>query len=879
MKLLDNTSHKIRKLTFISLFLMALFSGSLAATTQATANDLSDKTSMGGSEGINLGNGLADISATMNVTISGEIKGINLTGEPIAINDAIYVDSKDDLGDVNPGNGLCQASNGLCTLRAAIDEANGRPGIDLIRIPAGNYPVEGQLVIKDSVTISGEGKHDTLIDGQNITEILKVQTTEMLVCDSTNNSIVSYDIHGKPNKNFVPPEANGLSDPMAIAIGPDRYLYVTTKNAGVFKYHPNGSFAGMFIASPPAGSLFTDGAFGPSNTLGDGFYLADYIPKGKILRYGETNGNNLISTITDDELSQPLNLAFDDYYVYVTDPASNNIQRYYAPSEVLAGIFIEGLNSPQGLVFKGNAVYVANGGTNSVLKFDTNGNFLETFISPGSGGLDTPTDIGFGPDGDFYVISSKTKEILRFNGATGAFKDVFIKEDNKYLSYPTCFEWQDGKGNGPVVLINQLTIQNGLTQGPNGNTSGLKINHGSTVFLRDTVIRNNTSSIDGGGISNQGTLRIYDSEILDNYVPAGGNGATSRGGGIYNSGFLELRRSLVANNFATRGGGIFNNTGNFGPGESHLINSTISKNKAIGAGGGIFNIGSTMFINHSTITQNQAKVIANTVESIRVGGGIYNLSPAVVHIGNSIVAGNSDNRTQFAPDFSPDCFNEASGNLISEGQNMIGVLSSNCYFSEQPNDQIGNSSNPLDPMLGSLLNRVHMPLKDSPAIDNGLSVSKPFKFYTFTCLEGDQNKQSRPIDGDLNISSRCDIGAAEYFPDGTYEVVVAEFLGDKEGLEISSFGSIELGGFSEKQLVITNNTDKLVEVKDLQLPDGFETADRFIPFAVEPGERAELTIMFNPADYGSYKGGMSLMIGEQRFQWTLVGEATKPDGR
>lgn len=45
------------------------------------------------------------------------------------------VDSTADAVDVNPGDGVCAAASGPCTLRAAIMEANAFGGPDIISFP------------------------------------------------------------------------------------------------------------------------------------------------------------------------------------------------------------------------------------------------------------------------------------------------------------------------------------------------------------------------------------------------------------------------------------------------------------------------------------------------------------------------------------------------------------------------------------------------------------------------------------------------------------------------------------------------------------------------------------------------------------------------
>src|SRR5687767_8966754 len=67
------------------------------------------------------------------------------------------VNSTADSPDLNPGDGLCKARvNGqdVCTLRAAILEANASPGADTITVPAGLYEL-GIPVLNDDLSETG----------------------------------------------------------------------------------------------------------------------------------------------------------------------------------------------------------------------------------------------------------------------------------------------------------------------------------------------------------------------------------------------------------------------------------------------------------------------------------------------------------------------------------------------------------------------------------------------------------------------------------------------------------------------------------------------------------------------------------------------------
>ena len=95
------------------------------------------------------------------------------------------VNSTDDIVDVAPGNGICMTGTGVCTLRAAVQEANALPGADEIRLKAAvyrltltgageNLAATGDLDITDSVTIKGKGATLTVVDGHHSDRVFQV---------------------------------------------------------------------------------------------------------------------------------------------------------------------------------------------------------------------------------------------------------------------------------------------------------------------------------------------------------------------------------------------------------------------------------------------------------------------------------------------------------------------------------------------------------------------------------------------------------------------------------------------------------------------------------------------------------------------------------
>ena len=70
--------------------------------------------------------------------------------------------------DANPGDGVCEwkPGNGVCTLRAAIQETNALAGDDTIILPPNRYQlttaVGGDYSIAGNLTITGSGASTTL---------------------------------------------------------------------------------------------------------------------------------------------------------------------------------------------------------------------------------------------------------------------------------------------------------------------------------------------------------------------------------------------------------------------------------------------------------------------------------------------------------------------------------------------------------------------------------------------------------------------------------------------------------------------------------------------------------------------------------------------
>ncbi|MGH2523235.1 MAG: choice-of-anchor Q domain-containing protein [Anaerolineales bacterium] len=309
-----------------------------------------------------------------------------------------------------------------------------------------------------------------------------------------------------------------------------------------------------------------------------------------------------------------------------------------------------------------------------------------------------------------------------------------------------------GTGENSAVT-GDLDILDNLTILPSGPTSPILDGGGIdrifhivsttvTLNLSGLTLQNGYVDVDGGGnIWNAGALILSTSTISGAYAPG------LWGGGILSTGTLTLTHSTLSGNRSASGAALNNS------GAATLINSTLSGNSVSKNGGAIRNTG-TLNLNNVTITANTADRNGNGTGD---GGGIYNLGGAV-NFENTIIAGNSDNSTS-APHH-PDC----SGTLNSQGHNLVGD-DTGCSFTSTTGDQRGTASSPLNPLLGPLQDNggptfTHALLAGSPAIDTGNPAACADSLGN--ALTTDQRGFARPVDGDNNSSSICDMGAYEY---------------------------------------------------------------------------------------------------------------------
>ncbi|WP_394847171.1 hypothetical protein LZC95_06840 [Pendulispora brunnea] len=202
-----------------------------------------------------------------------------------------------------------------------------------------------------------------------------------------------------------------------------------------------------------------------------------------------------------------------DDLAYVGDLTTNSMLRFDANGkfiDVFADHATSGLLLPFMQTFDDTSMYLASGGTNSILRWDLKTKkFLGAFVPPGSGGLVKPIGLEFGPDGHLYAGSAGTNAVLRYNGKTGEFMDAFVPPDTAGMSDPHAIRFGGPNSNLYVVSTgnNQVLEFDRVTGAfvrvvADGTADGLSASRGLTFTPRPifnvyaSIANNSTADLD-----------------------------------------------------------------------------------------------------------------------------------------------------------------------------------------------------------------------------------------------------------------------------------------------------------------------------------------------------------------------------------------------
>jgi hypothetical protein len=398
---------------------------------------------------------------------------------------------------------------------------------------------------------------------------------------------------------------------------------------------------------------------------------------------------------------------------------------------------------------------------------------------------DGTSDTGISPSHVYIALGTYSATVTAENS---------VSTEEASTSVTVCAESltvtnNENDGTGSLRWAAENICNNGVILFAPNLPKDIPIKLDEPVIIRKNAAIQNTGAQDLK-ISGDGDTRIFEIEKgaavqMEGLNLTLGRAADGFGGAIYNKGELILRGCTIFDNSADPGIAIDDGT------EIRWISKRIVENTSgelIGlisvAAGGVFNSG-TVLMENCTISGNTAQSDAEYYDGVNIRGGgtvggFFNSGTATFRhctvFENSGDAGDAPGRgvggvfqfegelslrhTIIAGNAGTDAA-DVSGTFISRGYNLIGDSSGSQGFANDRGDWLGNSENPMDPVLGLLSNnggltRTHALNPGSPAIDAGNPKIN-------TLLLSDQRGEDFPriYDGDGDGEAVIDIGAYE----------------------------------------------------------------------------------------------------------------------
>jgi CSLREA domain-containing protein len=304
--------------------------------------------------------------------------------------------------------------------------------------------------------------------------------------------------------------------------------------------------------------------------------------------------------------------------------------------------------------------------------------------------------------------------------------------------------------NGGALTVTGSTFSNNDTS----TMGGAIMMYNESLSIDNSTFSNNSSGGGGGAVRSSNSTGIITSSTFSGNAA----GASAQGGAINHSGTgsVEITDSTFSGNTAQHGGGV--------KADSVTLNrSTFTGNTASGVGGALVTWdGTNIYIYNSTVSGNTANG----------GGAFYTQGNSTIK--SSTIANNTASWSGgvHINDAGDTCtvqntiFNNngstcgGSGSITSLGNNIDD--NSSCGFT-QTGDQQGT-----DALLEALADNggpaqthaLQTSSSLSPAIDAGdntACAASPINNV-------DQRGETRPADGDGDLTATCDAGAYEYIP-------------------------------------------------------------------------------------------------------------------
>ena len=455
-----------------------------------------------------------------------------------AANAATFVvNSFDDLADATPGDGVCATATSVCTLRAAISEANALAGDDSITLPAGTYTQSltaanedlnagGDWDITSTITINGADQATTIVQaavsaGTATERVFNVRAggnltlNNMTVRNGRFNGTMSTATRGAGIEN------NGILAINNVTLR-DNQINSTSGNpigAGIHNAGASVSITNSSITNNTNTRVTGGSAFGGGLT--------------SIVAATITISNSSISNNTATSLAGGFGFGSG---MYLESTFNVNATNSHFDNNVGSGPSGANGTGIRALSNSGAAVFNATECT-----FNNNTT---------SGGPAQGVAVQFFTVTAAGATVTATIERSSISGNLGSSNGVGLNAT---------------ANGGPITVnLNRSTVANNLG-GTNGggifaSNSGGTASSSVTVNVTNSTLSGNTASANGGGAAFEQVaggavaLNLNFATVTNNRANNDNTGAESGGGIMHPSGTLNLKNSIVSGNSFGTGG-------------------------------------------------------------------------------------------------------------------------------------------------------------------------------------------------------------------------------------------------------------------------------------------------------------------------------------
>ena len=531
----------------------------------------------------------------LNRVFDGDGNGV-ATVDIGAFESGFVVNSFLDTVDENPGDGINADANGRSTLRAAIMEANARPGEDTIILGPGIFKLTlagraedfrlnaagnitsssetGDLDILDDLNIIGAGTDLTFIDAAQIDRLFQVFPNVNLKLSNLtlqNGNATSTDFGGAI---FNQGETT-LDNVLVINSSAGRGGGIYNDTTGTLTIE-DSLFRGN-QAVQQGGALYNDGTL--TLTRSD---------IGAVSRLAASVASKVATTITVSDVSDfpasgPFVVQVDSERMLVTAVLGNQftVTRGYNGT-------VATTHSSSAFATLGNVANIHGGGLYNLGIADiTQSSFSGNLAQSRGGGL--------------YNAALTGALTANLNAVQTTFALTTV------VGFPTVgtFTIQVDSEKMTVTNVNPATNQITVTRGVAGTVAAV---HSAGVFATSVGVNQTT---------------IEQSTFVDNF-------ASSRGAAIYNEEELTIKNSTISNNDSGTNAAL----GNSVSGQVTIDNSTVVDNVAYRGGGLANSLIGTVTV-HNTI-------LANNSSTSITGAKAPNVRGTFATLGNNFVGNNAD---------------------------------------------------------------------------------------------------------------------------------------------------------------------------------------------------------------------------------------------